>query len=329
MRPTLLFATSLSISSRLSPRPRFLSSLGAKMHRNSENGTIILTPEDASKHSATVILCHGLGDTAEGWLDPAQYLSKQLPHVKFVLPTAPTQPVTLNMGFAMPSWYDIVGLDSRSNEICNGLDESMDTIISLVENEVHPKKNDAIESRKSINYDRIVLAGFSQGGALALYTGMTQTRKNQSTGLGLAGILIMSGYLPRSKQFTIAQGSESTPILHCHGKEDSVVPVEAASMSQGHVSELMEKMGVREELYEVKFYPGLDHSVSMKELNDVVAYLERVIPRENAQVTGDPTTMNVRELKQAIKQAGLEKQARGMMEKSELVNLLRRHLNGI
>lgn len=235
------------------------------------------------------------------------------------------------MGFAMPSWYDIIGLDSRSNEICNGLDESMETILCLVESEVHPEENglNPLAPQNSIDYRRIVLAGFSQGGALALYTGMTQTRKNQSTGLGLAGILVMSGYLPRSKQFTVAPGSESTPILHCHGKEDSVVPVEAASMSQARVSALFEKMGGKKESYEVKLYSGLDHSVSMEELNDVVAYLKRVIPQESAEpkVNGDPTMMTAKELKQAIKQAGLEKQARGMLEKSELVNLLITYLN--
>jgi len=233
------------------------------------------------------------------------------------------------MGFAMPSWYDIVGLDSRSNEICNGLDESMNTILSLVENEVHPEENglSPLGPQNSIDYRRIVLAGFSQGGALALYTGMTQTRKNK--GLGLAGILVLSGYLPRSKQFAIAPGSESTPILHCHGKEDLVVPVEAASMSRARVSALFEKMGGKKESYEVKLYSGLDHSVSMEELNDVVAFLKRVIPQESVEpkVNGDPTMMTVKELKQAIEQAGLEKQARGMMEKSELVNLLITYLN--
>lgn len=217
-----------------------------------------------------------------------QYLAKQLPHVKWILPTAPTQPVTLNMGMAMPSWYDIIGLDSRSSESCNGLDESMVRILDLVENEVlgdesHVDTTAATatcDSTSSLDYSRIVLAGFSQGGALALFTGMTQMRKKGSNnGLGLGGIVVMSGYLPRSSGFTIAPGSEKTPILHCHGKEDSVVPVQAAALGRERVSSLLKEMGAgNENSYEVKTYAGLDHSVSIDELNDVAAFLKRVIP---------------------------------------------------
>ena len=223
-----------------------------------------------------------------------KYLASQMPYVKFILPTAPTQPVTLNMGMAMPSWYDIVGLDSRSNEFCEGIDDSIDKILDLLEHEVvgpleeattedDVTKNDNTSSCKSttLDYSRVVLAGFSQGGALALYTGMTQHRKQQpSKGLELGGIVVMSGYLPRSKQFTVANGSESTPILHCHGEQDSVVPVQAAEISRDRVSSLVKEMGGEDddELYKVKTYSDLDHSVSMEELNDVASFLKSVIP---------------------------------------------------
>ena len=273
MRPSAFITTSLTISSHLHRhgiRVRALSSsLRATATRQSD-GTIIISP-DESRHSASVILCHGLGDTADGWAEPAQYLASQLPHVKFILPTAPTQPVSLNMGMAMPSWYDIVGLDSRSNEVCSGLDESMDRILNLLEEEVETCK-------PAVEYSRIVLAGFSQGGALALYTGMTQRRKQSAVGLGLAGIVLMSGYLPRSKQFALAPGSEHTPILHCHGKEDPMVLVEGAEISRARVSSLVEEMGGNKDSYEVKLYPGLEHSVSMEELNDVASFLKRVVP---------------------------------------------------
>ena len=205
-----------------------------------------------------------------------------MPYVKFILPTAPTQPVTLNMGMAMPSWYDIVGLDSRSNEFCEGIDESIDKILGLLEHEVGESADDVTTDnntcKSSLDYSRVVLAGFSQGGALALYTGMTQHRKQQTSGLGLGAIVVMSGYLPRSKQFTVAHGSESTPILHCHGEQDSVVPVQAAELSRARVSSLVKEMGGDDELYKVKTYSDLDHSVSMDELNDVAAFLKSVIP---------------------------------------------------
>jgi lysophospholipase-2 len=344
MRPSLFFTTSLSLSPHLlllhSRIVRGLSSSSTALHSisRSNDGTVIISPKDEAQHSATVVLCHGLGDTANGWVEPTQYLANQLPHVKWILPTAPTQPVTLNMGMAMPSWYDIVGLDSRSSELCNGLDESMERILSLVENEVSGVDSSTTTASACVNpldYSRIVVAGFSQGGALALYTGMTQLRKQRNVGLGLGGITVMSGYLPRSKAFAIAAGSEKTPILHCHGEQDSVVPVQAAAVSKERVSSLLKEMGVGNEnnSYEVKTYAGLDHSVSIEELNDVAAFLKRVIPpiarktddaqEEEAVVAAvDPKAMSVRELKAEIEKRGLKEEARGMLEKSDLVKLL-------
>lgn len=336
MRPSLFFTTSLSLSSHFlqSRSVRGLSSTSRLAISQSNDGTVIISPEDESQHSATVILCHGLGDTANGWVEPTQYLANQLPHVKWILPTAKTQPVTLNMGMSMPSWYDIVGLDSRSSEYCNGLDESMERILSLVENEVSGNDSSATTTDTAcvnpLDYSRIVLAGFSQGGALALYTGMTQLRKQSNVGLGLAGITVMSGYLPRSKAFAIAAGSEKTPILHCHGEQDSVVPVQATALSRERVSSLLKEMGSWDEnLYEVKTYAGLDHSVAIEELNDVAAFLKRVIPpipteSDEAQIDDevDPTKMSVRQLRAEIEKRGLKEEAKGMLEKSELVNLL-------
>lgn len=268
-----------------------------------------------------------------------QYLANQpgLGHVKFILPTAPTQPVTLNMGMSMPSWYDIIGLDSRSNEVCNGLDETMERMLGLIENEVGSRISDGEDDEtckssspsSSVGYSRIVFAGFSQGGAVALYTGMTQRRARTQMGLGLAGIVVMSGYLPRASQFAIAKGSEDTPILHCHGTDDQVVPVQATDLSKERVTSALERTGGRS-TYGVKTYPGLDHSVSMEELDDVAAFLKRVIPPIDGEPLSaervDPADMTVRQLKDAIRRAGLEEKAKGMMEKSDLVNLLSEHL---
>ena len=257
--------------------------------------------------------------------------------MKFILPTARKQPVTLNMGMVMPSWYDIVGLDTRSNELCNGLDDSVDRMMDLVEGEIDVGNDctatTSCNESSSLDYSRIVLAGFSQGGALALYAGMTQKRRtkrsdDEAVGLGLAGIVVMSGYLPRANQLRLSPGSENTPILHCHGEVDSVVPVQAAKLSKERVSSLVKESGVGNgETYELNTYRGLDHSVSMEELDDVVTFLRRVIPpiSENYSMT-DPAQMNVRQLRDAIAKAGLDKQARGMFEKSELVNLLSNHL---
>ena len=190
------------------------------------------------------------------------------------------------MGMSMPSWYDIIGLDSRSNESCEGIEDSIAKIMKLVNDEVgisdNEDNNDEKECKSSLDYSRVVLAGFSQGGALALYTGMSQHRTKESkVGLGLAGIVVMSGYLPNSKQFTVAKGSEDTPILHCHGIDDNVVPVQATEVAKARVDELVSEMGGdTSNLYQVKTYRGLDHSVSMEELNDVANFLKRVIPQD-------------------------------------------------
>jgi len=271
------------------------------------DGTILLTPTNESLQSATVIICHGLGDTSEGFYDVAQHLSSKLPHAKFVLPTAPTQKVTMNMGMAMPSWYDIVGLDKRSNEFCKGIEESQSRLIKLVQNEIDV----------GIMHNRIVLAGFSQGGALSLYTGMQLATP-------LAGIVVMSGYLPHESGFKITAGLEGTPIWHGHGVVDPLVKMQAAMESESAVK----KMGATN--YTLKPYAGLAHSVNPSEITDVLAFLERVLPPDDSCriKLKDPSEMSIKELKGAIAKAGLGRLAIGLMEKREYVDLVRRHQEG-
>ena len=115
-----------------------------------------------------------------------QHLAGQMSYVKFVLPTAPTQPVTMNMGMPMPSWYDIVGLDEKSNEKCKGIEASRDTIREILRKE---------HENTGLPYSRMVLAGFSQGAALSLFTGL----QLESVEKKLAGIAILSGYLAAAK----------------------------------------------------------------------------------------------------------------------------------
>ena len=168
----------------------------------------------------------------------------------------------------MPSWYDIVGLDERSNESCEGIDDTVETILGLIQDEVDG----------GIDYGRIVLSGFSQGGAVALHTGMRSARPGEGgEGLGLAGICVMSGYLPLASSFEVAAGSERTPILHCHGTADQVVNFKAAGLSRDRVTSAVRGAGVEDDLYEVRSYP-IEHSVSMDELDDVAEFMARVIP---------------------------------------------------
>eukprot|EP00979_Chaetoceros_neogracilis_P014797 scaffold4898_cov229-Chaetoceros_neogracile.AAC.4 len=272
--------------------------------------TITLSPKNPALQSGLIVISHGLGDTAEGFADVAQMIAKQMPHLKIILPTAPTQPVSMNMGMPMPSWYDITGLDERSNENCKGIHDSQKTLMDILKEE---------HSNTNLSYERMVLMGFSQGGALSLFTGM-QLEKEQK----LAGIVVMSGYLPAKSQFKITGGLEDVPIMHFHGQSDPMVQVGMATRSQ----EVVKENGAKN--YQLKTYPGLVHSVNEDEIRDVQAFLEKVLPDDEAfRITlKDPSEMTVKELKTAIRNAEIGSKAVGFMEKSEFVRLLQDHRNG-
>lgn len=232
-------------------------------------------------------------------------LAAQMPHVKFILPTAPTQPVTMNMGMPMPSWYDIVGLDERSNENCKGLPEARARIEGILKTE---------HDNTGLPYSRMLLAGFSQGGALALFTGLQLEES-------LAGVVVLSGYLPAAKQFKPKQ--LKTPVWHGHGTMDPMVQFTMAEKTKQTVTSL----GVED--YTLETFP-IPHSVSPPELQKVLAFISKVLPPDESikiQVK-DPKDMSVKELKAAIRKAGLGSKAVGFMEKSEFVKLLQDFRDG-
>ena len=224
-----------------------------------EGSTIIINA--SHKHTATIILSHGLGDTADGWKDAAFEMSNRLPHVKWILPTAPTNPVTLNGGMRMPSWYDIESLSqSRSTQACLGIDESTQTLHKLIEGEVS----------KGIVPSRIILAGFSQGGAMSLWTGLQFPSRFASR---LGGVVVLSGYLPKEHAFNPTEYGKSTPVFHCHGTADPLVLPQFAEASKSSVEQKGHSAG-----YTLKMYPGLPHSASMQELRDIVNWISEVLP---------------------------------------------------
>eukprot|EP00923_Selenidium_pygospionis_P049489 GHVN01085256.1.p1 GENE.GHVN01085256.1~~GHVN01085256.1.p1 ORF type:complete len:317 (+),score=55.74 GHVN01085256.1:871-1821(+) len=208
-------------------------------------------------NSGVVIFSHGLGDTSEGWASMFKQLSRGMPHVKFILPTAPIQRVTLNGGMPMPSWYDIASLDEESRETDNsdGIDESRDRINKIIDHEINENK---------IPSNRIIVGGFSQGGALSIYTALQ--RKDT-----LGGVLAMSGYLPRSKDAINFIFNKSTPILHCHGTSDPVVKYKWAKKS----SDFLKEVGVN---IDFKSYEGLDHGSSDEEVKDVISWINVRLP---------------------------------------------------
>lgn len=285
----------------------FSSRAMSHVTERSDNGVITVSPRNEAQQSGLVVICHGLGDTGEGFVDVAENLASQMPYLKFILPTAPTQPVTMNMGMPMPSWYDITGLDERSNENCKGIDSSVATIKTILAQE---------HKNTGLPYSRMMLAGFSQGGALSLFTGM-----QLPTELALAGIAIMSGYLPCAKKFTITDGLENTPIIHCHGESDPMVQFSMAVKTKEHV------IAAGSKSYELKGYPGVVHTVSSEELVDVCKFIAHTLPLDDSCKIKlkDPGDMSVKELKHAIRKANLGSRALGLMEKQEFVKLLREY----
>jgi lysophospholipase-2 len=269
------------------------------------SGTITVSPKNEADQSGLLVICHGLGDTAEGFADVAEQFAEQLPHLKFVLPTAPTQPVTMNMGMPMPSWYDIVGLDERSNENCRGIEESKAKVKAILQKE---------HEETGLPYSRMVLAGFSQGGALSIFTGLQMEEQ-------LAGIVVWSGYLPAASKLQVKQ--PKTRIWHGHGTQDPLVQYAMAEKSKYTLMEA----GV--EHYDLHSYP-IPHTVSPAELRESLEFLSSVLPPDGSFSVQlkDPSAMSIKELKGAIRKAGLGNKAVGLMEKSEFVKLLQDHRDG-
>lgn len=264
-------------------------------------GTITVAPPAGTPHTALVILMHGLGDTANGFEDVATLWHGQLPHVKFVLPTAPTVPVTLNGGMPMPAWYDIVSLtEDRADQPVAGIQDSRRRIQGLLED----------EHAQGMSFSRMALAGFSQGGAMSIFAGL-----QMPAGKELAGLVSMSGYLAGASDFTLSEGCKSTPVLHCHGTADPMVQFHLAEKTKAAIT------GMGHKAYTLRPFRGMVHTVAIEELNACCEFLRTHLPATTAEKA--PEDMSIKELKAAIERGNLGKKAVGLREKQELVQLLK------
>jgi len=206
-----------------------------------------------ARHTASVIFLHGLGDTGHGWAAALQM--QKLPHVKYICPTAPVMPVTLNAGFRLPSWFDLISLDADGAEDEEGIKRASEVVLKLI----------ADEEEKGIPSNRIVLGGFSQGGALALYSALRSTKP-------LAGVVALSCWLPLFRHFPAAAvGNKEIPVLQCHGDLDNVVPYKWGKMTQELLKTFMTNV-------ELKTYKGLCHTSSEEEMMEVKCFLEKILP---------------------------------------------------
>jgi phospholipase/carboxylesterase len=211
--------------------------------------------ETAPQPEAAVIWMHGLGADGHDFAAIVPELDlRGCPPIRFVFPHAPAMAVTLNGGYVMPAWYDIRGANLVAREDAAGIHRSARAITALIER----------ETARGVPHQNIVLAGFSQGCAMALHTGLRHPH-------ALAGIIALSGYLPLADSLTAERhpANASTPVFMAHGSIDPVV-----IPSRGEATrEKLANMG-----YAVtwKTYQ-MGHSVHPLEIADISRFLQQVL----------------------------------------------------
>ena len=211
--------------------------------------------ESAPNPGVAIIWMHGLGADANDFVPMVHELDlRGLPAIRFVFPNADTMPVTINGGYVMRAWYDIVATDLGRQEDEQGLRASQVKVEALIAREI----------ARGIPAERIILAGFSQGCAMTLQTGLRQPHK-------LAGMMCLSGYVPIADKAATehSKASLATPVFMVHGRMDPVIPVARAQQSR----DLLTQWGYQVEWHE---YP-MQHSVCQEEVGHISAWLKRVL----------------------------------------------------
>jgi phospholipase/carboxylesterase len=211
--------------------------------------------ETGPNPTAAIIWMHGLGADGNDFVPLVQELDYTgLPDIRFVFPHAETMPVTVNGGYVMRAWYDITGAELTRREDENGLRASQKNIEALI----------AREKERGIPASKIVLAGFSQGCAMTLQTGLRHPEK-------LAGMLCLSGYLPLADKTGAERSDQSlqVPIFMAHGRQDPVVPFNRAEQSR----DVLKSLGYQIEWHEYM----MQHSLCIEEVRDINAWLRKVL----------------------------------------------------
>ncbi|HEY4956399.1 MAG TPA: alpha/beta hydrolase [Caldimonas sp.] len=212
--------------------------------------------DSAPNAGASIIILHGLGADGNDFVPVAHELDlAAVGPVRFVFPHAPTRPVTINGGYVMRAWYDILGLDSHEQrEDEAGLRESQTLVEELI----------AKEKARGVPARRIVLAGFSQGCAMTLMTGLRHDER-------LAGLVGLSGYLPLAAKAEAERhpANRDTPVFLAHGTGDPVIPIARARQSR----DALVALGHPVEWHE---YP-MPHSVCAEEIADLNRWLLKVL----------------------------------------------------
>ena len=211
--------------------------------------------ESGPNPTSAVIWLHGLGADGNDFaaVVPQLQLSGCLA-IRFIFPHAPIMPVTINGGYEMPAWYDIFGANLLSQQDAVGIKRSEHAIAALIDRELD----------RGILLQNVVLAGFSQGCAMALHTGLRYKQK-------LAGIVALSGYLPLANSLAHerSQANANTPIFMAHGTHDPVVVMDRGEVSKNTLIALG---------YSVQWRTyAMAHSVHPEELADISKFLKEVL----------------------------------------------------
>ena len=209
--------------------------------------------ETGKNPTASIIWLHGLGADGNDFAPIVSELRLPGTAIRFVFPHAPVRPVTINGGMRMRAWYDIAdGANAREDE--RGVRASQELIETLI----------GREKERGAKADRLVLAGFSQGGAIALHTGLRHPER-------IAGIMALSTYVPVEEKLSAeaSTANRDAPIFMAHGSYDPIIPLARAEQSR----KLLESLG-----YPVQWREyGMPHSVCPEELADIGAWLGKVL----------------------------------------------------
>lgn len=208
---------------------------------------------NAQTADAAVIWLHGLGASGHDFepIVPELHLPSTLP-IRFVFPHAPNIPVTINGGMVMPAWYDILAMGPQRSVNDEQFRTSVAAVTALIDHEID----------RGIASTRIVLAGFSQGGAIAYHTALAYPQR-------LAGLLTLSTYLPTEPALTRRKANNNIPVFISHGQDDPMVP----ELMGQQARQILHDMG-----YQVAYQTySMGHEVCKQQIDDVSAWLQRVL----------------------------------------------------
>jgi len=226
----------------------------------SDNNPIILQTgaDESGEADAVVIWLHGLGADGRDFVPIVSEL--KLPaaiNIRFIFPHAPVRPITINQGYRMRGWYDVSSLDIASRDDEAGIVESSNILTRLCDEQV----------AQGIAAERIIVAGFSQGGAIALYAGLRYAS-------ALGGIMALSTYLPMQQhlQQEATEANRNTPVFMAHGLHDEVVAMQFG---------LQTRTLLQQQDYQVQWHEyAMGHSVCMEEINDISDWLTGILAKD-------------------------------------------------